>query len=176
MQQHLQKTKTHMKPLTLLLLIILTMSACKSRQVLPKQIDTKTTIKESTMSKLEVIDTLQVLRPADTARISRLIKELTEIPSVIKSKQSTVSIRRVGDQIEATCVCEELKQAVKIYKETVTLQKEIITEKTETITILQNQMNWFQKAFFYLGIGVAVFAGVMIYKQFTLSSAIKKLI
>lgn len=145
-----------MKNLTFLVLITLILVSCRSPKPILTKSETTKTIKDSTYTTLTVVDTLQVLRPADTAKISRLLKELTSQPTLIKSNQATVSLRKVGDQIEATCVCDELKEAVKIYKQTIVTQTQIITEQKETITILQNQMNFFQKLFFWLGIGVGV--------------------
>lgn len=156
-----------MKNLILIALLVLLMFACKTRQTIPSR-EISHQVKDSTFTTLTVVDTLQVLRPSDTARISALINKLSEKPLYLKSKQATIKLSKTKDTIQAECICDELKQAVKIYKETITKQREIIDQQKETIQVVTNQLNFFQKVFFWIGIIVVVailaFVGIKIIK------------
>lgn len=156
-----------MKNLIILLIVSLTLMCCKSPQILPSK-EQQTTVKDSTFVTRKVVDTMEVLRPADTASIRMLLSKLTSKPTVVTSKQATVSLRKVGNEIQADCECTELKEAIKIYKETIHYQKQIITELRETNTVIQNEMNFLQKLFFYIGLAVAGFFLISVFVRFAI--------
>ena len=112
--------------------------------------------KDSVFRTLEVVDTMMVVREADMAEITKSIKELTDKPVSFKSGAATATLKKVGDEIHATCECDELRQAVKLYKETIERQKTIITDQQDTITLLKKEMPGWAKPFLYLGIAVTI--------------------
>lgn len=156
-----------MKKLLALTILLLMLFSCKTKQ-LPPTVEHLRTEKDSTYVTLKVIDTIQVLRPADTARLSKLIQELSEIPTQIKSKHATISVQKIGNQIQAECYCDQLEAAVKIYKETITRQTQIIDQQKQTITLIQNKIPALLKPFLWIGIAVVIGILVLLAKQFLL--------
>lgn len=141
-----------MKQTAILLLLLLSMLSCKTTQ-LPLQTTKETIIKDTTFTVRKVIDTVQVLRPADTAKISLLISKLSAKPTVVQSKIAKLTLRKVGNTIQGDCECPELKEAVQIYKETTTRQREIITQQQEIITLIKKEIPALLKPLIWLGGG-----------------------
>lgn len=156
-----------MKKLLALTILVLMLFSCKTKQ-LPPTVEHLRTEKDSTYVTLKVVDTIQVVRSADTARLSKPIQELTEIPTQIKSKHATVSISKIGNQIQAECYCDQLEAAVKLYKETITKQKQIIDQQKQTITLIQKEIPALLKPFLWIGIAVVIGILLIIAKKFLL--------
>lgn len=138
--------------LFLVLALLLNLISCKST-VLPTQLKQTKTIKDSTFTTQRVIDTMMVIRPADTAKISLLISKLSAKPTIVKSKQAKLTLRKIGNTIQGDCECLELREAVKIYKETTTHQREIITQQQEIITLIRKEIPAILKPLIWVGAG-----------------------
>ena len=157
-----------MKNRILPLLLLLSLTTCKTFQLQPLKTKTITTTQDSVATRTEVKDSLLLVRKSDTASLSKAIQELTELPIKKTSGSATLSLWRKGEQIEAECECAELKEAVKLYKEIVEfyINKETTTE-TRT-TVVQKEVPGFLKPFLWLGylvgIGLLLFGGLKIYR------------
>ncbi|CAL2108185.1 conserved exported hypothetical protein [Tenacibaculum sp. 190524A02b] len=106
-------------------------ASCKTFKVLPSsthsEIDSIYTTKQ-----IKVIDTLKVLRQADTAKFKIAPHEISVKPMVVKSKHATLKLSRKNGKIQAICIADELREIIE-------LQKEIInTYKHKETTIKQN--------------------------------------
>lgn len=141
---------------SLSLLIILTIASCASPKQFPKTLETNRTEKDSISRFTTVKDTVIIVQKADTARIAQLVNNLTETPIRARSNQATVTLRKVGNQIQADCVCDELKEAVKIYQETIERYKTITQTQEATIIELKKELPGWAKPFLYLGIAVVI--------------------
>lgn len=149
-----------MKIKAILILLLLSVVSCKTTQI-PLQTTKETIIKDTTFTVRKVIDTVQVLRPADTAKISLLINKLSEKPTVVQSKTARLTLRKIGNTIKGDCECPELKEAVQIYKETTTQQRQIITQQKELIMQVRKEIPELLKPLVWLG-GITVFILVVI--------------
>ncbi len=149
------EVSTWLKKVGLLIALVIMIGCGGAKEVGTNRTIT-TTEKDSVFKTLEVVDTMMVIREAEMAEITKSIKELTDTPVSFKSGAATATLKKVGDEIHATCECDELRQAVKLYKETIERQKTIITDQQETITLLKKEMPGWAKPFLYLGIAVAI--------------------
>ncbi|WP_210707361.1 hypothetical protein [Maribacter dokdonensis] len=84
-----------------------------------------------------------LVRKADTASLQTLISNLSKIPTVQTSGAATLTLTRNGEELLANCECSELKEAVKVYKETITNLREVITTQQQTINREEGKRtNW----------------------------------
>lgn len=124
--------------ITLLLMLSLLMSliltSCKSQKLIGQTSNTRTTVKDSTFTEYKKVDSLAVLRKADSAKISIPIHRITTKPQIVKSKHSTVKLFKKNGNIEAECICEEYKKIIELQKEVITQLREINTLKENTAT------------------------------------------
>ncbi|WP_394749486.1 hypothetical protein [Spongiimicrobium salis] len=143
-----------MKKLMILLLLI-SLSGCGGAKLLPKESNTRTTVKDSVWTQRQVIDTVVVARERDTVGLMELLDKLSERPVIRRSGSATLTLQRKGDSISATCECKELKAAVQIYKDIINRMTERNTETEITNTLERNRMPGWAKPFLWLGIAVA---------------------
>lgn len=128
-------------------------ASCRTVKVLPST-NTEEKEKVEVIKELKVIDSLKVIRPSDTAKVAVSLENLTTKPITIRSKHTTLRLKKANGKIEAECVADE-------YKEIIELQKEIINtyrEKEKTTknhTVVQSSVipEW-MKPVLYVGFGV----------------------
>lgn len=106
---------------------------CQTQQLPQRQTVIK--VKDSIVRKLQVVDTLEVLRQADTAKINTLIHQLSEKPLIQRSKFATVKLSKVGNQIQAECITDEYKKLLQLQQELIYHYQKVNHEQQHTITI-----------------------------------------
>lgn len=118
------------------LMLIITTMITSCRTIKPTSTSKlTTTIKDSITSQVKTIDTLVVLRKADTLKLKATIDKLTEEAIIKKSKFAKLTIKRVGNTIQAECITDELKELIELQREIINHYKEINTQKEDTIII-----------------------------------------
>lgn len=149
-----------------ILMLLVLMTSCKSVRPLPTQ-KLITTIKDSITTERQTIDTLVIAREADTVKLKETIDKLTEAAIIKRSKHARLSIRRVGNTIEAECHTDELKQVLELQKEIINHYKEITTQKEDTIIIPQKYIPTLLKPLIWIGgITLVLVLGGVAFKLF----------
>lgn len=139
---------------------LVTLFSCKSVNLQPLRTQTTTTQKDSVATRTQVKDTLLVVKPKEVADLSAVIDQLSQMPITQTNGGATVSLSRQGNQIQASCECEEYKKAIKIYQEIIERFVNTETKTLEETTVVQNKIPGWAKPFLYLGITFV--AGVFI--------------
>jgi hypothetical protein len=114
-----------------ILLFLVCVASCRTGR--ETQDEKKVTVRDSTYTTLEVQDTVLVVRDAEMANLSRKLDQLGKEPTRSRTGAATVSLSRNGDLIEASCECDELKEAVEVQKETITMLRETVSEQRLTL-------------------------------------------
>ncbi|MEM8506233.1 MAG: hypothetical protein AAF717_00325 [Bacteroidota bacterium] len=157
-----------MKKLILPIVLLLLLTTCRTLKVEPSTTQTTTTVKDSISTRTEVQDSMLLVRKADTASISQLITSLNSTPITQKTGSATLSLRRIGNEIQAECECAELKEAVKLYKEIIEFYQNRETVIDTQTTVVQQKVPGYLKPFLWLGYllsaGLLLFGGLKIYR------------
>lgn len=157
--------------LLLSILMTLILTSCKSQKLIGQTSKTTTTVKDSTYTEYKKVDSLAVLRKADSVKISIPINKITEKPKTVKSKHSTIKISRKGEHIKAECICEEYKKVIELQKEVITQLREINTLKENTATYQVSKIsNW---AMPLVWVGGAAMLLIMIFIAFIMVKILK---
>ena len=145
------------KILLFALVMMMSVASCKTFKVLPSSNTTKTDSTFTTKTRKD-IDTLQVVREADSAKVSADPNKLTSTPKVVKSKHATVSLSKINGKIKADCKCDGLEEMVKLQWEIIETYREI-NKSTENNTVIQESwwMGWLKPFLPFL-----IMAGVLI--------------
>lgn len=140
--------------------------SCKSAKVANQATQIVTTQRDSTATRTEVRDSLLVVRKAEMAQLSHDIANLN-LQGVSKTEGSaTITLRRTGDRIDASCECAELKQAVQLYEKIIEnwMLRETNTQ-TET-TVVEEQMPGWAKPFLYIGMALVAYGVLSLVLKF----------
>ena len=151
--------KQFVQRICMMILLITSIASCKSKLQPIKTITEM--VKDSISTKLITVDTLQVLRASDTVKINTLISKLSEVPIIQKSKHTQVSLRKVGNTIEAECIADELRAIIELQKEMITHYKEVNRQQTETIVEYKKFVPFFTKALAWIG-GIVVLTLIVV--------------
>ncbi|WP_442265881.1 hypothetical protein ACSIGC_16530 [Tenacibaculum sp. ZS6-P6] len=156
--------KRKIKLLSCLILLSLLINSCRSFKKLPATQNT-IKIKDSIYKESHTIDTIVIARKADTVKLRETINKLTEEAIVKRSNYTKLSIKRVGNTIEAECIADELKELLELQKEIIKHYKEINQQKQETIVIPQKYIPELLKPLIWIGgIVLILFLGGTIVK------------
>ncbi|WP_299627737.1 hypothetical protein [uncultured Tenacibaculum sp.] len=156
--------KRKLKILSYVILFALLSNACQSFKKLPKT-ESTVKIKDSIFKEHRTIDTIVIARKADTVKLKETIDKLTEAAIVKRSNYTRLSIKRVGNTIEAECIAEELKELIELQKEIIKHYKEINQQKQETIVIPQKYIPVLLRPLIWIGgITLALLLGGTIVK------------
>lgn len=133
----------------------LALCSCKSARPLPMQTVTTVSQKDSTVTRLQEVDSLMRLRMADSVKISALLDQLTAEPLTSTSNGVTASLSRTGNSINCECHTEELWGMIKWQKEII---ERFLTKETATVTepvpLANDRTPWYQKLLTWFGIGI----------------------
>lgn len=145
------------KMLFFVFVIFMSVASCRSIKVLPSS-KTNTTERTVTKTRTETIDTLQVVREADTAKVAVKVTKLTDKPVKVKSKHATVTVRKVNGQVEADCKCDGLEAQIELLKEIIETYKETETN-TENNTVVRESwwVPWLKPFTPFVVIGIILF-------------------
>lgn len=159
-----QKTFRMKKLLTTKLAILITMLlviSCKSTKPLTQQFTT--VVKDSIFKKVITVDTLKILRKADTAQLQVPIHQLQQTPIVQQSKTARLTLAKQNGQILAKCECPELKAALEIQKEVITHYKELNQSQKE---LLIQREKYIPKLVKWLAIVGGISIALILFKVF----------
>lgn len=143
-----------MKNIIFYLVIFCFLNSCKTIDVKPSLKET-TTVNSSIKKELKTIDSLVIVRKSDTVKLKEQIEKLTQKPIIKRSNNAKLSIRRIGNTIEAVCIADELKELIQLQKEIINHYKEINTNKQESIIIPQRYIPSILKPLIWIG-GIVV--------------------
>jgi len=90
-------------------------------------------VTDSTYRDIKTVDTMLIVRPADMVSLSEKLDSLKKEPKTTKKGAANLSLSKIGDEIIATCECDELKAAVEVQKETITMLRETVSEQKLTL-------------------------------------------
>jgi len=121
------------KLIFIVLLILIVSTSCKTAKLTTSK--TTTTVKDSISTQLQTVDSLLVVRKADTIALKMRIDKLTEKAIIKKSKYARLSIKRVGNTITAECIADELKELIELQREIINHYRETRTQTEDTIII-----------------------------------------
>ncbi|MDO6808088.1 hypothetical protein Q4603_05695 [Zobellia galactanivorans] len=119
-----------MRNTILICLMFTALWSCKPQKHITAE--TKVTQRDSVATRTEAVDTMIVARPADLAKLSEDIAKLEGTGVTSQSGAATLTVRRTGDKVEATCECAELKEAVEVYKQIVEHYRQTETTTTQS--------------------------------------------
>ncbi|SNR16528.1 hypothetical protein [Tenacibaculum jejuense] len=156
--------KRKIKLLSYFIFLSLLSNSCKSFKKLPATQKT-IKIKDSIHRESHTIDTIVIARKADTVKLKETINKLTKEAIVKRSKHTQLSIKRVGNTIEAECIADELKELLALQKEIIRHYKEINQHHQETIIIPEKYIPELLKPLIWIGgIVLLLFLGGTIMK------------
>ena len=142
------------------------LSSCKSVKLQPLRTQTTTTVKDSTASRIVKRDTLLVF-PKDSVSLSARFLELTNRPITKTSKRGdvSVSLRRVGDKIEATANTAQLEKIIALQDRLLEVYQTIQTLTKEETVVTETKMPGWAKIPVGVGLFVilAAFVGLFMY-------------
>lgn len=135
------------------IVIVLSMVGCGS--TLPTT-QTISTVKDSTWTETRYVkkDTTITI-PGDTTIIRIPVTQISETPIIRKSGRSSASIKRVGDELEITAICEQYEKNIELLETQIKQLQKIVelTEKKTTIPV--KYVPWYTKILAWIG-GVAI--------------------
>lgn len=113
---------------------------------------TNTTVKDSTWTETRYVkrDTTITI-PGDTTFIRIPITEITETPIVRNSGRSSAKIKKVGNDLEITAICEQYVQNIELLETQIKQLQKIVelTEKKTTIPV--KYVPWTVKILAWIG-------------------------
>ena len=141
------------------LLVIVSISSCRSIKITPK-VSSVRSVKDSISKQVNTVDTLVVVRKSDTVKLKQTIDKLTSKAIVKRSNYASLSIKKVGNTIEAECIADELKELIELQREIIKHYKEINEQQQETIIVPQKYIPALLKPLIWIGgIVLALFIG-----------------
>ena len=97
--------------------------------------------------------------PADSITISSLISELSEKPIFKKTEKSTISLRRVGNTVEAECFNEAQEIEIEYQAKIIEIYRQ---HEKQTDTIITNTVKYIPKLVKKLAWTGGIFIGVIV--------------
>ena len=142
------------------------LSSCKSVKLQPLRTQTTTTVNDSIATRTVARDTLLVF-PKDSVSLSAKFLELTSqgITRTSKRGDVSVSLRRVGDKVEATANTELLQKIITLQDQLIERYRTTQTLTKEETTITETKMPGWAKIPVGVGLFVilAAFVGLFMY-------------
>ena len=132
------------------LLVIVLIASCRSIKITPK-VSNFTSVKDSISKQVNIVDTLVIVRKSDTVKLKQTIDKLTSNAIVKRSNYASLSIKKVGNTIEAECIADELKELLEIQREIIKHYKEINQQQQETIVVPQKYIPELLKPLIWIG-------------------------
>lgn len=140
--------------------------SCRSVKLQPLRTQTTTSIKDSTASRTVQRDTLLVF-PKDSVSLAAKFLELTSRPITKTSQRGdvSVSLRRIGETVEARCDTEHLERIIALQDKVIEQYQRIETLTKEETTIETTKMPGWAKIPVYVGCIVILlaFVGLFMY-------------
>ena len=126
--------------------------SCKSVELQPRTTDTVTRITDSTATRTATRDTVLTF-PRDSVSLSARFRELTSTPLTKRSQTGnlSVSLRKVGDNVEASCDTEHLELIIQLQDRIIELYRKEETTTREQTTLTETKMPAWAKIPVYVG-------------------------
>jgi hypothetical protein len=130
---------------------------CRSTKPIVLKNSKETVVRQtdSTATRSVQVDSLMLLRRADSTRISALLGHLTPTGLTSSSNGITATLSRTGDRIDCECHTEELWQMISWQKQVIErfLTKETETQDQKEVLLQEPKAPWYQHLLTWFGLG-----------------------